>query len=191
MQRLFEQAVQLALEKLLGSRGSWAAAFDRSDPGAHQSKLQLLDAAYTETLALAADCERALRGMQARSCQCFGMGRGSCPGPPSWGEAEAPCSRGVQPALAGRLAKQRSGPGAVRLVPRRACLNPLKPSGSTNAPSRSRSTPLGRRHIHFGGPLARVSGRLPRPGAGLAGRGLQTRRAGLWALLRPHCLLLL
>ncbi|GBF89405.1 exocyst complex component [Raphidocelis subcapitata] len=64
MQRLFEQDAQLALEKLLGSRGSWAAGIDRSNPGAHRSKLQLLEAAYAETLALAADCERALRGVQ-------------------------------------------------------------------------------------------------------------------------------
>jgi hypothetical protein len=64
IQRLFEQVVQLALEKLLGTRGTWAATFDQSNAAAHQAKLRLLVDAYAKTVKLAANCERALRGVQ-------------------------------------------------------------------------------------------------------------------------------
>jgi len=64
IQRLFEQEVELALEKLLGTRGSWAATFDQSNAAAHQSKLRLLAGTYAKTVKLAANCERALRGVQ-------------------------------------------------------------------------------------------------------------------------------
>jgi hypothetical protein len=67
MQRLFEQDAQLALEKLLGSPGSWAATIDPSDAAAQQARLRLLEDAYGKTVRLAANCERALRGVQVRS----------------------------------------------------------------------------------------------------------------------------
>lgn len=93
VQRLFEEGVQLALEKLLGrgrggigvgsaSFGSGGAAvatsgaagagraggdrFDPSDPDAHAARLRLLADAYHKTARLAANCEKALRGVQVR-----------------------------------------------------------------------------------------------------------------------------
>lgn len=65
IQRLFEQDVQLALEKLLG-RGAWESTFDRADPEAAARKLRLLEDAYSKTVKLASKCERALRGVQVR-----------------------------------------------------------------------------------------------------------------------------
>lgn len=64
IQRMFEQEVQLALEKLLGVRGSWGATLDPADAGAHQAKLRLLAETYAKTTKLASNCERALKGFQ-------------------------------------------------------------------------------------------------------------------------------
>jgi hypothetical protein len=63
IQRLFEQEVQLALEKLLGSR----VPLDPADAAAHQARLRLLADTYARTVKFAANCDRALRGTQARA----------------------------------------------------------------------------------------------------------------------------
>jgi hypothetical protein len=166
MQRLFEQDVQLALEKLLGRPGSWGAggAPDGAGAPAQQARLRLLADAYAKTVRLAANCERALRGVQVGA---LGRGVGGRAGR-SRAAAALLVALAAPPPLPLR-SPPRNPP------PRRSRVPSSPPPSPASPPPSPPPLPPGRRHHHLRGPVAHLPGGLPRAGAGLAGRRLPAR----------------